>query len=148
MGGTALPHKLLLLRLACAALLLLSLCVHADPVVVVSSTGAVDVLSRDQVADIFMGRVNSFPGGGSIVPLDQPENSAIREIFYTKVVGRSTAQAKARWSRMAFTGKGIPPRECQDSEEVKKLIAAYPGMIGYIEKSAVDGRVKVVNSGN
>lgn len=141
-------HKLLLQRAASAALLLFSLWVHADPVVVVSAVSPVDALSREQVGDIFMGRANSFPGGGSITLLDQPENSAIREDFYTRVVGRSAAQAKARWSRMAFTGKGMPPRECQNSEEIKKLIATHPGMIGYIEKSAVDGRVKVVNPGN
>lgn len=141
-------HKLLLQCAAIAVPLLLTAWVHADPVVVVSAVSPVDALSRDQVADIFMGRANSFPGGGSITLLDQPESSAIREDFYTKVVGRSAAQAKARWSRMAFTGKGMPPRECQNSEEVKKLIATHPGMIGYIEKSAVDGRVKVVNPGN
>lgn len=141
-------HKLLLQHAASAVLLLFSVWVYADPVVVVSAVSPVDALSREQVADIFMGRTNSVPGGGGITLLDQPENSTIREDFYTRVVGRSAAQAKARWSRMAFTGKGLSPRECQNSEEIKKLIATHPGMIGYIEKSAVDGRVKVVNPGN
>jgi hypothetical protein len=45
---------------------------------------------------------------------------------------------------MAFTGKGTPPKEVANSAEVKKTLAGNPGLIGYIEKSAVDGSVKTL----
>ena len=36
------------------------------------------------------------------------------------------------------------PKEVGDSAAVKKAVAADPKAIGYIEKSAVDGSVKVL----
>jgi ABC-type phosphate transport system substrate-binding protein len=44
-----------------------------------------------------------------------------------------------------FSGKATPPKELlSSSADVKKFVAANPDAIGYIEKSAVDGSVKVV----
>jgi ABC-type phosphate transport system substrate-binding protein len=43
-----------------------------------------------------------------------------------------------------FSGKATPPKELGSAAEVKKFVAANPDAIGYIEKSAVDGSVKVV----
>lgn len=56
------------------------------------------------------------------------------------------AQVKALWSRLVFSGKGQPPKELADSASVKKAVAADPKVVGYIEKSAVDGSVKVLFS--
>ena len=61
-------------------------------------------------------------------------------------LGKSTAQVKAAWSRLVFSGKATPPKELASSAEVKKFVAANPDAIGYIEKSAVDSTVKVVFS--
>jgi ABC-type phosphate transport system substrate-binding protein len=43
-----------------------------------------------------------------------------------------------------FTGKATPPKELPSSAEVVKAVSADPNAIGYIDKSAVDGSVKVV----
>ncbi len=74
----------------------------------------------DVNADVFLGKAASLPGGAS------------------------AAQAKAYWSKLAFTGKGTPPPEAGNSAAVKKAVAGAPGGIGYIEKSAADATVKVV----
>lgn len=116
----------------------------ADVVVVVSSKSAVSTLTGAQATDIFLGKTSTFPGGGQAVPIDQKEGSAIRDEFYTKVAGKSGAQVKAYWSKIIFSGKGQPPKEVADSAAVKKLIADNPNLIGYIDKSSVDGSVKTV----
>ena len=54
------------------------------------------------------------------------------------------AQVKAIWSKILFTGRGVPPKQLLDSAAVKKAVAANPKAVGYIEKSAVDASVKVV----
>ena len=74
------------------------------------------------------------------------ESPAAREHFYSKPTGKSSAQVKAAWSRLVFSGKGTPPKELGSSADVKKFVAANADAIGYIEKSAVDGSVKVVLS--
>lgn len=110
----------------------------AADVVVVAGAASSASLTKEQVADVFLGKT---PG---LTPVDQAESNPLREEFYTKVVGKSAAQAKSYWSKLAFTGKGTPPKEMASSAEVKKALAANPALVGYIEKSAVDASVKTL----
>lgn len=95
-------------------------------------------LSKDQAADIYLGKELSAK------PVDQPESAAIRAEFYKKVTGRDASQVKAAWSRIAFSGKGQPPKEVADDAAVKKAVAADPKAVGYIDSAAVDASVKVL----
>jgi ABC-type phosphate transport system substrate-binding protein len=119
--------------------------VASDVVVaVVSSKSSVTALSRNQVVDIFLGKASRFPDGEQAIPIDQPEGSAARDEFYAKFTGKSAAQIKAHWSKIIFTGRGQPPAEVPGSAEVKKRIVENPKAIGYIERSLVDGSVRVL----
>lgn len=129
--------------------LALSLCsgtTMADVVTVVSSLSPVTALSKNQVADIFLGRASRFPDGEQALPIDQAEGSAARDEFYTKFAGKSAAQLKAHWAKIIFTGRGRPPEEVPNSVEMKKLVINNPRAIGYIEKNMVDGSVRVLLS--
>ena len=119
--------------------------VLAETVVVVSAKSSATALTMDQVSDIFLGKSAALPGGGQAVPVDQAEG-ALREDFYHKATGKTGAQVKAFWSKQIFTGKGQPPKEVGDSAAVKALVANNPNLIGYIDKSALDGSVKSVLS--
>jgi ABC-type phosphate transport system substrate-binding protein len=133
----------------CAVLSVLSalpLTASAETVVVVSSKSQVGTITKDQAADIFLGKATTFPGGGQAVPVNQAEGAAVRDDFYMKVTGKSGAQLKAYWTKIIFTGKGQPPKDVPDSASVKKLVADNPNIVGYIDKGAVDGSVKVVLS--
>jgi ABC-type phosphate transport system substrate-binding protein len=105
---------------------------------VVIANPAVGPLTKDQVADLFLGKSQAF------TPIDQAEGSATYADFYKKASGRDIAQVKATWSRIVFSGKGQAPKQVADSAAVKKAVAADPKAVGYIEKSAVDSSVKVV----
>jgi len=132
--------------LAGAALLVAAVAAQAQVAVVVNPKSSVGNMTADQVASIFLGKSNALPSGNAAVAVDLPENAAARETFYSKATGKSSAQVKAAWSRLVFSGKGTPPKELGSAAEVKKFVAANPDAIGYIEKSAVDGSVKVVLS--
>ena len=103
-------------------------------------------MSADDVSALFLGKSDQLPGVGVALLLDQAESNAVRDAFYSKVTGKSAAQVKAAWSRLVFSGKATPPKEVANSAEVKKLVATNANAIGYIEKSAVDGTVKVLLS--
>jgi ABC-type phosphate transport system substrate-binding protein len=118
----------------------------ADVVAVVSSKSPVTVLSKNQVVDIFLGKTSRFPDGEQAVPIDQVEGSVQRDEFYTKFTGKSAAQIKAHWSKIIFTGRGQPPKEVPNGVDVKKLVVQNPRAIGYIERSLVDGSVRVLLS--
>jgi ABC-type phosphate transport system substrate-binding protein len=116
----------------------------ADVVVVVSAKSAVSTLSKDQVMDIFLGKTTRFPDGAPAVPIDQMEGSAARDEFYATFANKSPAQVKAHWAKILFTGRGQPPKSVSNSVEVRKLIAANPRAISYIERSDLDSTVKVL----
>ena len=107
-------------------------------VVVMNASAA--PLTADQVSNIFLGRSPDFK------PVDLPESNAVRATFYKKATDRDVAQVKAVWSRLVFSGKATPPTEVADAAAVKAAVKADPKAIGYIDKSAVDGSVKVVHS--
>lgn len=110
----------------------------AQVVVVASAKSSAGSLAKEQVSDVFMGK------NTSLTPVDLGESNPVREEFYTKVVGKSASQVKSYWAKMAFTGKGTPPKEGALASDVKKMLAGDPGLVGYIEKSAVDSSVKVL----
>ncbi|MDO9006118.1 MAG: hypothetical protein Q7V20_21960 [Aquabacterium sp.] len=97
-------------------------------------------ITKDQLANVYLGR--SF----DLKPVDLPEASPLREQFYKKATDRDQSQIKATWSRIVFTGKGQAPIILQDAAAVKKAVISDPKAIGYIDKAAVDGSVKVVFS--
>jgi ABC-type phosphate transport system substrate-binding protein len=110
----------------------------AEVVVVVHPSAPGASMTRDEVAQYFLGK------SSALSPIDQPENAPIRAEFYKKVADKDLSQLKALWSKLVFTGKATMPKEVPDSAAVKKTIAANPKAIGYIEKSAVDSSVKVI----
>ena len=121
--------------------LILALCtvvadVRAEEIVVIVNLAAAPI-SKEQIADLYLGRSDAF------TPIDQAVGSGIYVEFYKKVTGRDSAQVKAIWSRILFTGRGVPPKQLPDSAAVKKAVAANPKAVGYIEKSAVDASIKV-----
>ena len=107
---------------------------------VVIANPAAGPLTKEQVADLFLGKNQDF------TPIDLPEGSPGYADFYRKATGRDIAQVKATWARMVFSGKGQAPRQLPDAAAVKKAVAADPKAVGYIEKSAMDSSVKVVVS--
>jgi ABC-type phosphate transport system substrate-binding protein len=118
--------------------------VKADVVAVVSAKSQITTLSMSQVADIFFGRVSRFPNGVQAFPVDQAEGTAVRDEFYSKVVGKNAAQIKAYWSKIIFTGRGQPPPIVSNNIEMKKRISENPAAIGYIDRALVDESVRIV----
>lgn len=118
--------------------------VAAQVTAVVSARNPVTTLTKDQVADIFLGKASRFPDGTPAVPIDQAEGSTARDEFYARFAGKSPAQLKAHWSKIIFTGRGQPPREALNSPEMKKLIADNPNVIGYLDQSVLDASVRVI----
>jgi ABC-type phosphate transport system substrate-binding protein len=112
--------------------------------VIVSAHSTAPVLSGDQVAAIFLGQSAKFPDGAAVTAIDQPVGSATRNEFYERVASKNPALLKAYWSRLLFTGRGQPPREVAGNAAVKKLVADTPGMIGYIDSSALDASVRAI----
>ena len=124
-------------QLTAMTALLLALPARAEVVVVVNPKNSVTTMTADQVSQLFLGKSND------LAPIDQ-NDAGMRTEFYKKVTDKDVSQVKAIWSKLVFTGKATLPKEVANSAEAKKAVAADPKAISYIDKSAVDGTVKVV----
>lgn len=125
------------------ALITLPMFVKAELVVIVSSKSPVSALTKDQAQKIFMGKINSFPDGSAAVPIDLPDGPD-KEAFYQQVASKGSAQMKAYWAKIGFTGKGQPPREVGSVKEMVQLIGKNPNMVGYVDKASADSSVKAI----
>jgi hypothetical protein len=121
-----------------------SILCSAEVAVIVSSNNSNSNISTADISKVFLGKSKSFPDGTQAIAIDQNDNSAARDEFNDKVLGKSSSQLKSYWSRLIFTGKGTPPKQVANDAAIKAAVAGNPAMIGYIDASAVDGTVKVV----
>ncbi|GAA0780084.1 MULTISPECIES: phosphate ABC transporter substrate-binding protein [Pseudomonadati] len=131
-------------KLLCSILLsFVSLQASAAIAVIVHPSNA-DNIDKKAIENIYLGKTKSFPGGEQAVPVNMDASQSIKETFDTTVVGKSSSQLKSYWSKKVFTGKGTPPKEVPNAEDMIKLISSNPNMIGYIDSSAVNDTVKVI----
>lgn len=131
--------------LCASALTLISSVALAEVAVIVNPANG-DTLSKDDIAKIYMAKTKTFPGGKNATPIDRTEGSPVRVDFVSKVIEKDEAQLKSYWSRLIFTGKGVPPKVVESDADVKSQVAQDPSAIGFIDASAVDGSVKVVGT--
>ncbi|MBF7073037.1 phosphate ABC transporter substrate-binding protein [Glaciecola sp. MH2013] len=115
----------------------------AEIVVVVNPANA-NALDSKTVQRIFLGKDKKFADGAETIAVNQVADNQIRQDFDQNVLGRSSSQVSAYWSKLVFTGKGIPPKEVASDAEVIDLVSKNPSVIGYINKASVTDAVKVV----
>lgn len=116
----------------------------AEPVVVVNAASAITQLAQDDVVNIFLGRYRRLPTGDTAVPIDQPENAALRTEFYRKLVNKEPNEVSAYWSRLLFSGRASPPLQAVTANDVAVLLAGQPAGIAYMDRSQVDKRFRII----
>ncbi|GAC29403.1 hypothetical protein [Brumicola pallidula] len=126
-----------------ATLLCATSSVLAELVVVVNPANA-NALDSKTVQRIFLGKDKKFADGNETIAVNQAAATEIRQNFDQEVLGRSSSQVSAYWSKLVFTGKGIPPKEVATDAEVIDLVSRNPSVIGYINKASVTDAVKIV----
>lgn len=115
----------------------------AEVAVIVHPSNAAS-LDQAEITRLFTGRGATFNNGNKATPLNLVESAPARADFDSKVLGKSSSQMKAYWSKLVFTGKGTPPKELNSDADMKAAVAADANAIGYIDAAAVDASVKVV----
>lgn len=135
--------KKLCLHIACLSLVLIAAVVQAaDVVLVVGKQSSINSLSRNEVENIFLGKITSLPNISKITPLDRGENS-LRQQFYASYTGKTLSQVKAYWARIIFTGRGYPPKTV-GLDELKTALRNNPGAIGYMTADNVDDTLRII----
>lgn len=125
-----------------AGLMLMPVMTHSEDMVVVANPqSGIDSLSREEVINIFLGRLHHLPSGVSLQPVDLPAAHPDKARFYHLLVGKDLAEINAYWSRLIFSGRTSPPRAAKSQEDLLNIIRRTPGAIGYADRAKIDARV-------
>lgn len=116
----------------------------ADLVVVVNARNSVTVMTRQEVVNLFFGRLRQFVNGQEAEPVDLNDRHPDRATFYQLLVGKDLAEVNAYWARLAFSGRLSAPTKVATQDDVARWVSTHPGGIGFLDASRVDGRMKVV----
>lgn len=125
------------------ALFVLSPFAKAEIAIIVNPDSGMGSASEKEVKQLFLGKRNEIDGQPARA-IDQDEGSQTRAEFYQKVVEKTGSQLNAYWSRLIFTGKGMPPDKVLDDAEVVEMVAEESDLVGYVTPSAVTEDVKVI----
>jgi hypothetical protein len=115
------PLKQTLISLVIASIIP-SIVIASELYVVVSNNLKAENFSSDDVKHILLGETSQIKNAR--VNLIYPSYSSPEIETLSKFVGKggSVRNLKAYWSRMIFTGKGIPPLTANSEAELKQLI--------------------------
>jgi ABC-type phosphate transport system substrate-binding protein len=116
----------------------------AGEVVIGHTAIKVDKLTRQQVSDLFLRKVNELSDGTKVTVFDHKDDELIKQAFYRRVMNMTLGQLQAYWSKAQSAEQIFPPLAYSGDQAVKRLVSNTLGGIGYIEEGAVDGTVKVL----
>ncbi|MBO1254572.1 hypothetical protein J3L16_02590 [Alteromonas sp. 5E99-2] len=125
----------------------LSTSVAADEnklVVVVNVNSNEMALTKKQLTDIYMGRYQNFPSGGSAFPVDFPDNSRIKQTFYKLLVKQTEKRINSYWSRLLFSGSARPPHKAEGIDDVVSIVEQNEKAIAYLPVGHVSKKMRVV----
>ena len=115
----------------------------ADIAIIVNPANGSVKMTRSDLEEIFLGVRKSLPNGALVVPVDQSQSKAIRQVFYQLVAGKTAVQMDTYWGRIVFTGKGVPPKALPDNDAVMQKVASDSSAIGYVDASSAQNSKSV-----
>ncbi len=118
--------------------------VFADIAIIGNKAITTTSITKNTAKRIWLGKTTKLSGAGKIKILDQADDSAIKKNFYKKVTNKNSSQVKARWAKVIFTGKALPPKVVAGDEEVMDAVRNNTNVLGYIDSNSVDDSVKVL----
>lgn len=116
--------------LGCVLLAVSTLSQAEVAVIVNPANGA--ALDKDEIAKIYLGKSKSFSDGTKVKAVGLNSGGTV-DAFTSGVVGKSSSQYKAYWSKLIFTGKGTPPEALDSEQAVIDFVSANADAIGYVD---------------
>jgi hypothetical protein len=112
---------------------------NADIVIISSQQRSLEPLTKEEVAEIFLGRSSS---ASQWHPIDS-KDEVLRDKFYRAVAGISANRARAQWARLVFSARISPPLELP-TEEIAASIASDSSKITYVFKNRIPKNAQVL----
>lgn len=117
----------------------------ASDLLVIANPAAGDVgpMSANAIAAMYLLRLNAWPNGTHVIPVNRELGSAIRADFTALVLKQDLATLAAYWNEMHFKGK-VPPLIQPSEAAMLAFVQKVPGAVGYIDAATAPVGVKVI----
>jgi ABC-type phosphate transport system substrate-binding protein len=112
--------------------------------VIVNKSNPTAVLAQNELRPIFQTTKKAWASGEDVVPINLPEDNALRNDFDQAVLGLDPERVARYWTDRKVRGGARPPIRVPSTSAVLKAVAAKPGAVGYVRLSEVNGSVKIV----
>jgi ABC-type phosphate transport system substrate-binding protein len=112
--------------------------------VIVNKANPASVLGASELRPIFQTSKTTWSSGGDAVPINLPEDNALRLAFDEAVLGLDAERVARYWKDRKIRGGARPPIRVSNSAAVLRAVAAKEGAVGYVKTSEVNPTVKVV----
>lgn len=125
-------------------ILFLSLSVFANDFYIIANNSVPDdSINRQRLQDIFLGDIGNWANGDRI-QLATLRRGDANEAFLRDIIGRTAAQYNTYWKQIVFTGRGVPPQEFNNDDDMINYIASTRGAIGYISQKPESDDIKLI----
>lgn len=111
---------------------------------VIVNTANAESFDNKKIKRIYLGKIKALENGDKVNVLTLEDSAPETEQFRQSALKKSNSQFKSYWSKIAFTGKGTPPKEIASSADMINAIKADASSIGFVDSGAVTGDVKVI----
>ena len=116
----------------------------ADMVLVVNGQSGVAVMTKGDVANLYLGRLKTFFNGLPVSLADLEDVRPERGRFYQSLLEMDLNRLEAHRARQRFSGQAPTFKLFRSPDDLLTWVAATPGAIGYIDARDADARVRVV----
>lgn len=101
-------------------------------VLVVNESVTATSLTAAQLKDLYTGKTMYWDGGAAVViAYSEKTDAALQEVS-----GMNSSAFKTHWQRLAFSGRGQPPKKADDSAGIIALVSATKGAIALVPADA------------
>jgi ABC-type phosphate transport system substrate-binding protein len=112
--------------------------------VVVNEKNPASVLGASDLRPIFQTTKTRWQNDLEAVPINLPNEDALRIEFDRVVLGLDPDRVARYWQDRRIRGGARPPKRVTSEGAVLRAVAAHPGAVGYVRAGDVTGNVKVV----
>ena len=104
--------------------------------VIVNAKLTGQAVSRETLAQVFLGRVDRWGDGKPIAAVDQSTTSPVRAAFSQAVLNMSILSVRQYWTRSIASGR-VPPLARSTDEDVIAFVSSRTGGVGYVSAEAI-----------
>jgi ABC-type phosphate transport system substrate-binding protein len=116
--------------------------VHAGEIVVIGNSN-VPKMDMVTIQKIYTGKFISV-AGINITPIGAKPGTAARNRFLQDFLNQDEEKYTAYWTVRRYIGKGAPPAELSNAEDVIRYVQNTPGAVGYIDEAELKQGLNII----